>query len=255
MDTTHTSVERDRAREAFFNILQTHMATLQALRLVSAMPDAAVFVGAQLRLKRGMRADPGSLIGEEAQSFVLMAQDEQERGFSTMRGMTLVAICGALEYLIKAAFVDQVAADLDKASALLVTHKIMLNAADVVGLTQSEQGYAIADLLFRKLAADTPSMYRRAVRFLTECAPVPFGEDQKQQTAGALDSAEARLFDEAFLVRNCFVHNGGRVSIHLARVTGQTRGSLIVLDHAYGSRLIRAVRKFGQDVFSDAFLL
>lgn len=250
MTPEHTSKERDRAFEAFCEILLTYQAALQALTLMSAMPDAEAYLEAQLKLRLGMPQDGGLRFGGLADDLLEMTKVERERGFSTLRGLAIVAICGALEYLLKAVLVDQASEDIDRAASLLAGSKVKLNASEVLGLSTSEQWFAVADQLFKNLGEGSTSMHRRAVRYLTEFAYLPKGADQKGHISEALNELQVRHFDEAFLTRHCLVHNGGRVSGQLARLTGQTRGSLIQLGPAEGSRLIAPLRAFAQTVVS-----
>jgi hypothetical protein len=250
MEAEQTTKERERAFEAFCEVVLTYQAAQQALSLMSAMPDANTHLATQLKVRRGMPQDGGASLTGFADDLLEMTNVERERGFRTLRGLALVAICGALEYLLKAVLVDQASGDVDKAAALLAGSRVKLSASEVLGLSQSEQWFVVADQLFKSLGEGSSSMHRRAVRFLVEFAHLPKGADQKAHISDALSEGQVHQFDEAFLVRNCLVHNGGRISGPLARLTGQERGSLIRLGPADGSRLITPMRIFAQTISS-----
>lgn len=152
--------------------------------------------------------------------------EEGARGYEVIRGSALIAACGAFEYLIKAVFVDQATIQPDKAADLLTGTKIRMPASDVLGLPLVEQWYAIADELF-KLPADG-QMHGRVKRMLSEYVYLPQGAEQRLLLVEALADVDIHKFNEAFLIRNCLVHNGGRVSLELARHTNVVAGQRIV---------------------------
>ena len=248
MNPDQTSRERQRAFEAFDRIYSVHRAALQVFALVPSLPDAESLLQTQIRLNQVKDGNLGADASQSAAQLLAAASAERDRGLETMRRLTLVSVCGALEYLVKAVLVDQAANDPDAATGLLSKAKVKLNAADVLGLTPLEQWFVIADRLYEQLAEQSPMTYERSVRMLTEFAPFPPGEDQKQHVINALNKDEIRFFNEAFLVRNSLVHNGGKVSTALARFAKTRRGELVVLNSKYGTPMLNALGKFGRTI-------
>ena len=245
MDADSSTKERERAFEAFNAILHAYTAALQAVGVLATLPNGQQLVFAQIKLRSGMRDGfEGADLEEAADNFIDMARAERERDFETLRRVTLVSLCGALEYLIKAVIVDQAAYDIGKATKLLIKKNVKLSASEVMGLTPTEQWFTVADRLYDALSESDPLMYPRAVRLLNEFTFLPFGKDQQSHIDTILNADESRLLNEAFLVRNCLVHNGGRVSSALSRFSGLKRSDLIELDRRYGSSLLKTIRKF-----------
>jgi hypothetical protein len=248
MNTDQTSRERSRAFEAFSRIYDVHRAALQVFALVPSLPDAESLLETQIRLAQMRAGNLGTDVSQSASQLLAAVTAERERGLETMRRLTLVSVCGALEYLVKAVLVDQAAIDPDAASSLLTKAKVKLNASEVLGLTSLEQWFVIADRLYEQLAEPYPLTHERSVRMLTEFAPFPLGEDQKAHVVKALTKDQIRCFNEAFLVRNCLVHNGGKVNSPLARFARKQRGDLIVLDSKYGTPLLNSIGKFATTI-------
>ena len=248
MTPEQTAPERERAFEAFERIFNVHRAALQVFGLVPSLPDAESRLTAQIKLAQVQRGNLGVDVNQTAAELLAIATAERGRGYETMRRLTLVSVCGALEYLVKAVLVDQVASDHHEAAALLSKSKIKFNASEVLGLTPSEQWFVIADRLFEQLADPHPLMHARSVRLLTGFAPFPFGDEQKNQVTDALTQDEIRCFNQAFLIRNCLVHNGGKVSSPLARFSGLSRGTLLSVDSRSGTAQLLAIRKFAQTI-------
>lgn len=250
MDPAKTSEDRDQAYEQFKRIIDVHMSALSALRLMVALPEAEHGLAALLHLRQGMGPNRAQPTLDFAGDLIALARLEQEDQFATLRGLTLVSACGALEYLLKATFVDLAATDLGAATKRINSLKLRLPAADVLGLQPVEQWHQIADAALLSLGQDFPRMHSRASALLLKYAPNPWGEDDHRHLSGALTEPKQRLLDEAFLVRNCLVHGGGKVSSTLAHFRGApaNRGQPIRLDSASGPNLIAVLRDFADAV-------
>lgn len=138
--------------------------------------------------------------------------DEERRGFQVIRGSALIAVCAAFEYLLKATFVSQAERDPKEAAALFAGLKIKVLASDVLGRSKTEQWFAIADEVFGRMSE--PQMHKRVRKFLLDFtylpAPLPgMTTSDTQALEKAFDGIESDKLDEAFLTRNCLVHNGG----------------------------------------------
>jgi hypothetical protein len=124
-----------------------------------------------------------------------------------------------------------------------------LHAPEVVGLPATEQWFVIAGRLWEAPSEGYPRTYERAKRLLTERTYLAFGDDAKKEVATFLKTGrEVQVFDEAFLVRNCIVHDGGRVSSALARHSRGTRGEVLAVDKTYGTKLILVLKEFADRV-------
>ncbi len=243
MDSNSTRKERSRAFERFNAILNVHSAILEAFQLVAAIPDATALVGASIHLRHRMTPKlSADELDSAATSVLNVVNEERDRKYEIVRSSTLIAVCGAFEYLAKAAFVDKAAMNPAEAATLLGNAKIRLAAAEVLGTPSSEQWFTIADRLFEQLAERYPRMHERLRHYLLDYAYVPHKVERNYLTK-ALGAADVGAFNEAFLVRNCMVHKGGRVSSQLARMTGQPAGAEIPLDKEYLTRLLGPIRE------------
>ena len=212
--------ERERAWERFQASIASHSAAIEALRLVQAMPDRAEFLAAQFQMR--LRADPkytADSLAEVSDRILENIDTEANGGFAVMRQSALVGSCASFEYLVKAFFVDGALAAPALAAEKLSTLRIRLDAAEVLGLEQVEQWFAIADRLMEDVGKAHPTMSARIQRFLLDHTHLPNGELHRKEIRQTFDELDNRCFNEAFLVRNCVVHNGGRTDSRLARLT------------------------------------
>lgn len=254
MDQDATGGERKRAYEAFNALVRSHQVAVQAVNLVAVSPGIEHQLAAQVAVHRGIRAKASrARLEAAAETLIDAARVERDSGFQALRGATLVAACGALEYLVKATLVDQASHDPHKVAALLADLKVSLSASDVLGLTQIEQWRAVADEVFIKLGAQTKAMHARMMRMLTEFSLLDMGEPQSQQIRKFLSPEEVRRFNEAYLVRHCLVHNGQRVSSPLARVRGYRLGDVVELEAKRVAPLLSALQKMADGI--NAFYL
>ena len=238
-----TSGERERAYERFNAVLAVHGAAIQAFEALPALPNGREAVAAGIRLSRGM--DP-SLAPENVDDFVSRMFDsiQQERvaGYTTIRSSALIAACGAFEYLLKATFVDQAMAEPSKAASLLAKKRIRLLASEVLACPETEQWFLIADRLFDQLADDERQMHKRVKLFLLGYTLLPWRDEQEEMVEKAFASVDAVRFDEAFLVRNSVVHNGGRVSAALSQCSQRRLSELIVFERKSLEPLLKPLR-------------
>lgn len=221
--------EQERAYKHFEAVHAVHNAAIQAFEVLPSLPDSDDIVAIALRVKDGLKSPDGDSYFRRAQRMSEAMAAERERGYQVIRGSALIAVCAAFEYLIKATFVSQAAYNPRAAAGLLANTKINMRAGDVLGMPETEQWFVIADALFTELAKSDPPMHSRVRRFLVDYTYLPERPTQLPAMTKALDGVvDDRKFDEAFLTRNCLVHNGGRVSTPLARFTKQPVGELIV---------------------------
>ena len=251
MTPEQTRSERERAHETFTKVTHAHVASIQALGVVAALPDACSLIAAKQQVRSALRGD-GRTDGFAAQADMVVkyVQEMHESKFETMWQMALISLCGALEYLVKAVFVDQAAHDQAKAAALIEDVKLNLKASDVLGLPVTEQWFIIADALFKELGKRHPQFYQRCTCMLQDYSALQLPAVQREHLETALGASEIKNINEAFLVRNCLVHNGGRVSAALAKAKGLERNSLIQLDRDYALALIVPIIRFAECINS-----
>lgn len=253
------SGEHKRAWEWFQQVYFVHVAAIEAFRLLHALPDCAEQLGGSIQTRYGFGSNQSSESAQAlAESLLEETHKDAAAGFQTVRSSALIAVCAAFEYLVKARFVDAALADQDSATKLLSTRKlgVKLDLIEVLGLPASEQWFAIADELFKK-AGDGGRPMSERVRIMLfdyiDMQPVERTQREKEMEQ-QLVAATTNRFNLAFLVRHCFVHNGGRVNRALSRATDRLVGNEIVLTDPDFRGLIAAVRKVA-DSASPYFLL
>ena len=237
------SEELSRAYDRFNAVLMVQRASIIAFEMLPASPVAAQLVSAALRIRAGVEpALTGQLADNEAEAMLESMLEEQKRGYEVIRGAALTAACGAFEYLVQAAFVSQAAADPGEAAKRFADSKIKLLASDVLGTSEREQWYAIADELFEHAGKTHKSMCKRVENYLIGYTYLFEPEKDAARIRRDFEALDGRSFDEAFLVRNCLVHNGGRVSSQLAKHSGRLMGQPIEFDKAMLGRLLKPIR-------------
>lgn len=240
-----TRSERERAFTRFEAIERVHSAAMETFRIVATLPDAPALISTSVRLRLGMTPDLTSERADDhADQILETLAAEKARDYEVIRGSALVAVCGAFEYLVKATFVDQAACAPQQAAALLAKSKIRLSANEVLGTSVSEQWFAIADRLFEQMAESHPQMYQRVQRLLLDFTAVD--QAQTNMLRKSFKRADPKKFNEAFLVRNCLVHNGGRVGAQLARASGLSVGDPISLARPRLQVMLRPIRELAQ---------
>lgn len=254
--TNVSSAEHKRAWDCFQQVYFVHAAAIEAFRLLHSLPDAASQLGVSIQTRHGFGTNyrPGWPLAM-AESLLEGTQRDAATGFQTIRFSALIAVCAAFEYLVKARFVDAAIADEESASALLSSKKlsVKLDLVEVLGLPASEQWFVIADELFKKAGDGGKSMSERVKYMLFDCIKmVDVEHSQRQQQ---FLEAVTDKFNLAFLVRHCFVHNGGRVNRTLSRAVGRQIGTEILMSDPEFLGLIAAVRKVAEAAAHPYWLL
>ena len=234
-----SSSERQRAHDRFNSILAVHGAAMNIFEVLPSLPNGRAALAAGLRVNRGMSP---AYTSDRIESYVEEVFDavemEKSAGYLTILSSALVSACGAFEYLLKATFVDQALLDRGEAANLLPKRKLALSASEVVAAPETEQWFLIADRLFEQLGEDQLP-HTRAKVFLGKHTYLPRRAEQEQSIAEVFEKSNVEKFNEAFLIRNCVVHFGGRVNAKLAHHSGRTLGQLIPMEH----KLVRELTK------------
>ena len=236
---THGEVAR--AWKRFQSAAKVHTAAIQTLRLLTVLPDPQEHLAASSLVR--LKADPRySEIDrmESAASMLHIVQKEVDEDFPVLRESALVNVCASFEYLLKAFFVDGALQDEVAAAARIASLRVKVRAEEVLGTPRPEVWFEIADQAFKVVGQDT-TMSARTRRFLLEHTYL--GEWDRKDIEKAFDELDAKTFNEAFLVRNCVVHNGGRNSAVLARVNGSSAGAEIRFEGGFVTRLITPIKK------------
>ena len=243
MESEKTFRELNRAEDQFREIVELHIASRRSIILAATAPDAEAMrqvISMNERLKHGV----GINALDDAEDVLATARREFDDDFVRLRCATLVAMCSAFEYLVKAAYVDQASSNPAEAGRRLEGVNVRLRAAEVVGLDATERWYLVADRLLDHLGDQSRGFGDRVRRLL-----IGFVASDDARTKGIEDALSGGRLDklnEAFLVRNCFVHNGGRVNAALARVSGKAYGEVLLLDRKYGPELMQAIIQIQQ---------
>ena len=218
--------ERQRAQDRFKAVLDVHQAAIHVFETLPTIPQGRDAIKAGIRLRRGM--DPRlseEKIDEYVREMFEAIEADRRLGYEIIRGSALIAACGAFEYVLKATFVCQ--AKLEPAQAArLWSSKVPRPAPEPAALDEMEQWFDIADQLLKKLTSEA-KMHQRAKRFLHDYTFLPLGREQEQIIERKFAELDADKFDEAFLIRHCLVHNGGRVNLRLSQCTDRGYGEPI----------------------------
>lgn len=244
--------EFKRAWGRFDDVYRVHIAAMHAFALLRVLPDARAALASSIHVRHGLDPEIKRVSLAATADFLMDAVEDEAKGkFQTIRASALVSLCSAFEYLIKARFVDFAMTDPARAAGLLaaVRSPIKLDVAEVMGLPVIEQWFVIADELFRKAGDGGKPMLERVKSFLLDFTFVPGTEgDLRRGTfREMLDKLEVRNFNEAFLYRNCLVHNGARVDRKLATGTGLVVGEYITLKNDKVLGLTKAVRDVAEE--------
>ena len=243
MEAERTVQELNRAEDQFREIVQLHIAARRSIILAATVPGAEAMLQAQIAMNERLKHGVGIDTIDDAEDVLVTARRELGDDFVRLRRATLVAMCSAFEYLVKAVYVDQASTDPVEAGRRLDGVNVRLRASEVVGLDATERWYLVADRLLDYLGDQSSVKSRgvgeRARRLLIDF--VPWDAIRAQGVEDAFSGSRLDMLNEAFLVRNCFVHNGGRVNAALSRLPGRAYGEVVVLDRQYGPRLMQAV--------------
>lgn len=186
-------------------------------------------------------------------SLVEAVDAEVARGFQTVRGSALVAVCGSFEHLIKARFVAFAASNPLRAADLLAEARpsLKVDASDVLGTPALELWFLIADALFRRAGEGGRPMSERVKVLLLKYAFMPGAEGDIRRHAletAFANTSTTRTFNRAFLYRNCLVHNGARVDRKLSAAIGTKLGEEIELDNAKLREMMSAIRSVAEEL-------
>ena len=172
---------------------------------------------------------------------------ERDGGYQVIRSSALLAVCAAFEYLIKATFVSQAAFD-ERAADLWVDIKFKGLASDVMGVSKKEKWFAIADQLLNQMPDPPKTMHLRVIRFLRTYVYLADRRKDAVTLEAAFKAVDTKKLDEAFLTRNCIVHNGGRVNNALASVAGRPAESMIVFRDGVLGPLLQPMRQIANSL-------
>jgi hypothetical protein len=187
------------ACERFDSILQEHTVTKWAIHSL-ALSDA-IALAALVRVGSGMRraSDSASISAEE---WIEKAEEiASKEGFHQIRVNLLVALCGALEYAVKAFFVDGVinrpGSQRDWA---LISNELKSRPTQCLEI---EWIFSAADDLFCERSAKRLPMARRMVEFINAKCSVP------PNRTFSLVGVDCEILTEAYSTRNTLLHRGG----------------------------------------------
>lgn len=172
-------------------------------------------VEALLKMARGF--GPGQGLHDDALDVQDAARREVALSFATYRRFVVISACAAFENLWKATFVQRAMDDPTVLNNVEV--RLSLNPADVIGLSDQEKLFAVADELYSvsptgKARQRTWTHFERHRYLVTQLLSLT--EEQAAVVLDWFEGADAGLFNEMFTLRNCLVHNGGVADRRLA---------------------------------------
>jgi hypothetical protein len=210
-----------KAHDYFLRVLETYIVSLVGARIIATHADPVPLIEAQLQIRNETAGthSQGRSYHDGAKYVHEMATElEQENELHTLRASTLISLCSALENLWKCLLVDHLIDCPDLVSHLPnQSHKFTI--AEVLNLEDSEKLFLVADKLFLECAAGKPH-FDRFKYLLVDLLP-------RNPALPTCDVSRFNksAFNEAYLVRNILVHNGGRVDQWLSKQsTGYKRG-------------------------------
>jgi hypothetical protein len=178
-------------------------------------------IGALIKGGNGFQPGDGWALHNDPFEVKSAAIREVGRSFTTYRKFVLISACAAMEHLWKATFVEATLRDSGVLAELDV--KLTLAPADVIGLTDEEKLFAVADELYR-----SPSRHRKNWSHFDRfdylvASLLPLSASRRLEVQAWLKETDKELFNEAFQVRNRLVHGGGLADRRLgARLNFQT---------------------------------
>ena len=194
------------AWEAFQFAQWSYRVTIVGAQMVASADLGQI--DALLRMSRGFGS--ARALHDDAEEIRGAAEGEVERSFATLRKFVVISACSAMEGLWKAAFVEQALRDPSILAGLDV--RIQLSPADVIGVSDEEKLFALADELYKtspggRSRQKTWTHFERHLHLVSNLLLLSTGEVAAAQEW--LEMADAELYNEIFAVRNCLVHNGG----------------------------------------------
>ena len=158
-------------------------------------------LGALIRGGNGFQPGHGWALHNDPVEVRSAAVEEVGRSYSTYRKFVLISACAAMEHLWKATFVEATLRDRGLLAELDV--KLTLTPADIIGLTDEEKLFAVADELYK-----SPSRHRKAWSHFDRfeylvASLLPLSTSRRLELQAWLKESDKELFNEAFQVRNC----------------------------------------------------
>lgn len=220
----------------FDSLLREHKTAIWGVRMLASSPNAEALT-ILLRLHSGLiRSD--DIAFDDAEKIVEIAESMvTQNGFHKMRVNLLIALCSSVEHATKAFFVDGV---INRPQQQRDWDEIRLAISNFNSYfeneTSSERYFEVASDLWNTRTARRVPAGRRLVSFILEkCATAKEPLDQKLFNVDDLN--------EAFTMRNAFVHNGGLPTPHLKR-HGFVAGELMVLAPELLTRYVVSLKGF-----------
>jgi hypothetical protein len=208
-------------------------------------PDGPAKLGLMVQVKQGFKK-PGDTFQGVGNTLFEWVSKEREGDFATLRRSTLVAACAAFENLAKAFFVEWAEWDISKVEGAL-SKRLTLHGDELL-LDERDRLFVLADVLYKD--AKGKSFSEKIHAFVRDAVPEQYAGFKAEMGKVSADS-----FNEAFLIRNCIVHRGGKADRRLAAATNAAEGAEIDLDAKRMYRLLEALVGAGDALSSRSVFL
>jgi len=221
-----------------------HVTAKTAIQLIATEVDLRPRIQALLQTNSGFaKGATDSAYSDSADITVRTAQEIIDNDFMNLRTSMLIGQCAALEHLIKCLIVEWAEIAPQKIEGL-DSFRISLQASDFLEADLRDRLFLVADKLYQ----DTPSNKGHSEKFRSIVRNhIPHQFELFQREIEAVDKDD---LDEAFLVRNCVIHNGAKINRQLARLDGFELGGSIVISSRLLGKYSKAIEKMGGALFS-----
>lgn len=183
--------------------------------------------------------DSGRLFCERVQEIV---EETAKREFEPIRRTGLVELCSAIEYQFKVTIVEWAEAN-SKVLTGLENVKVRLPAEALLEGSQRERLHALVDWIYQDVSSANGHLKKI-------CAIV--GKHLKSKSdlfSKSLSEVKQEVFDQAFVVRNCLVHDGGIVNSRVSKILHQKIGDELHLSKTTMSAFLSEVEKVSDAIF------
>lgn len=237
------------AYDEVVGIRHAHITAKLAVQLIATHPGIGPNIISAIQVNRGFKelnAQTGSY-QEAADRIIEIANEQIENDFQSYRRSSLVSLCAALEHLTKSVFVEWAEIGLDNLAGIS-SAKVSLSVTEFMATDERDRLFLVADKLYQDYPG-TKGHFYKFQGFIHDFLPKQFSKFEND-----LKNISSKDFCEAFLVRNCVVHHGGRVNRLLGQLDGFETGKQIVFTQKMMDRYFIALEGMGSALFAAGVL-
>lgn len=224
-------------------IRYAHSASIVAIQMLATNNEIRPHVETLFRINAGFLPVGDGAYSGAASRAIDVASDLVSSNFQVLRRSSLISLCAALEHLLKSVLVEWSEFAPEKIAGLEQV-KISIHASDFLEAEQRDRLFLVADKLYQD-ASSAKSYFEKLRAIFRTHLP-----DQTAALAIELKNISENDVNEAFLIRNCLVHHGAKVSRFLSSRTEMEHGSPIILSAKSLGRYFDAIEKLADAVVS-----